>query len=486
MTANDKYMPQGAEPRHRVGLLSIGLETYWDQFEGLKDRLLEYNRRIAHSLESTGAVVENLGMVDNIGKGIAAGHAFRQSDVDIIFLHVATYALSSTVLPIVRRAKVPVIVLNLSPVSAIDYDVFNRLEDRSTMTGEWLGHCQACSVPEISNVLHRCGIPFYQVTGMLDESDEAWDEIRDWVEASRVAHQMEHNRLGVMGHYYSGMHDVYSDLTLQSCVFGTHIEVIEVGELSALRREVSTEQIASRVTEIHEAFSVQPDCSEPELKRVARTSVALDALAVKHELGSLAYYYKGVGIAENEDSLSSIIVGNSLLTGRGIPVAGEFEIKNVQAMKILDCFGVGGSFTEYYAIDYQDDVVLMGHDGPGHIAIAAGKPKLRPLKVYHGKVGCGLSIEMSVKHGPVTLLSVAENGKGSLKFVVAEGVSEDGPILEIGNTNSRYRFSIGARRFVQEWNQQGTSHHCAIGVGHIYPKLAKLATLLNIECIRVC
>jgi L-arabinose isomerase len=479
-------MPQEAEPRHRVGLLSIGLETYWDQFEGLKNRLLEYNRQIAHSLESTGAVVENLGMVGNIGKGIAAGHAFRQSDVDIIFLHVATYALSSTVLPIVRRAKVPVIVLNLSPVSAIDYDVFNRLEDRSTMTGEWLGHCQACSVPEISNVFHRCGIPFYQVTGMLDESDEAWDEIRDWVAASRVAHQMEHNRLGVMGHYYSGMHDVYSDLTLQSCVFGTHIEVIEVDELSALRREVSTEQIASRVAEIHEAFSVQADCSEPELKRVARTSVALDALAVKHELGSLAYYYKGVGIAENEDSLSSIIVGNSLLTGRGIPVAGELEIKNVQAMKILDCFGVGGSFTEYYAIDYRDDVVLMGHDGPGHIAIAAGKPKLRPLKVYHGKVGRGLSIEMSVKHGPVTLLSAAEDGKGSLKFVVAEGVSEDGPILEIGNTNSRYRFSIGARRFVQEWNQQGTSHHCAIGVGHIYPKLAKLAMLLGIECIRVC
>jgi L-arabinose isomerase len=212
----------------------------------------------------------------------------------------------------------------------------------------------------------------------------------------------------------------------------------------------------------------------------------MDRLVENYKLGSLAYYYKGVGVADNEDVISSIIVGNSLLTGRGIPVAGELEIKNVQAMKILDCFGAGGSFTEYYANDYKDDVILMGHDGPGHLAIANGRPKLRPLSVYHGKVGRGLSIEMSVKHGPVTLLSVAEDGKGSLKLVVAEGESVPGPILEIGNTNSRYRFPIGARSFMQDWNQQGAAHHCAIGLGKKSVQLAKLALLLGIECVKVC
>jgi L-arabinose isomerase len=473
------------DQRHKVGLFSIGLDTYWAQFAGLRERLEGYNREIAVRLAGFGVEVVNLGMVDNSEKAIAAGHAFRQADVDLIFLHVATYALSSTVLPVVRRAKVPVILLNLSPLAAIDYAAFNAMSDRTAMTGEWLAHCQACSVPEISNVFRRCGIDFHQVTGMMDAGDEAWTEIADWIAASQVAHRMEHNRLGVMGHYYSGMLDIYSDLTLQSSVFGTHVEIVEVDELAALRREVSAEAIAARVAGMREAFDVQSDCSEAELERAARTSVALDRLVAEYRLGSLAYYYKGTGIAENEDALSSIIIGNSLLTARGIPVAGELEIKNVQAMKIMDCLGAGGSFTEYYANDYVDDVILMGHDGPGHLAIADGKPKIRPLTVYHGKVGRGLSIEMSVKHGAVTLLSVAED-KGSLKFVVAEGESVAGPILEIGNTNSRYRFPIGSRRFMQEWNAQGAAHHCAIGVGLQAGRLTKLAKLLGIECVRVC
>jgi L-arabinose isomerase len=214
--------------------------------------------------------------------------------------------------------------------------------------------------------------------------------------------------------------------------------------------------------------------------------VALDMLVDHHRLGSLAYYYMGTGNPDNEDAISSIILGTSLLTARGVPVAGEYEIKNVQAMKIMDSFGAGGSFTEYYAVDYHDDVVLMGHDGPGHIAIAEGKTKVRPLNVYHGKVGRGLSVEMSVKHGPVTLLSVAEAANGKLKLLVAEGESVPGPILEIGNTNSRYRFSIGARAFMNEWNAQGPAHHCAVGLGHISGKLKKLGSLLGMECFQVC
>jgi L-arabinose isomerase len=470
----------------RVGLFGIGLDTYWPQFAGLQQRLNGYVERVAAKLQRPGMEVVNLGLIDTPEKAQAAGHRFRQADVDVIFLHVTTYALSSTVLPVVRRAKVPVIILNLQPEAAIDYQRFNRMGDRTAMTGEWLAHCAACPVPEIANVFNRSGIRFHQITGMLGDDPQCWGQVDEWIEAARVAHAMEHNRLGVMGHYYNGMLDIYSDLTQQCAWFGGHVEIVEVDELAALRREVTEGDVAGRVAHFQEVFDVQPDCPQDELARAARTSVALDRLVEIHRLGSLAYYYLGTGNAENEDAISSIILGNSLLTARGIPAAGEMEIKNVQAMKIMDCFGAGGSFTEYYAVDFNDDVVLMGHDGPGHLAIAQGKTKVRPLQVYHGKVGRGLSVEMSVRHGPVTLLSVVESRHGGLKLLAAEGDSVAGPILEIGNTNSRYRFGIGARRFINDWNAQGPAHHCAIGVGHLTGKLHKLAALLGMELVQVC
>jgi L-arabinose isomerase len=481
---SEQQISIGKSPR--VGLFGIGLDAYWPQFAGLEERLVGYLGETETKLKSMGVEVVNLGLIDTPEKALVAGHDFRRADVDLIFLHVTTYALSSTVLPVVRRAKVPVIILNLQPGAAIDYESFNRLGDRTKMTGEWLAYCAACPVPEIANVFNRARIPFHQITGMLGDDPSCWDEVADWIAAARVAYTMEHNRLGVMGHYYGGMLDIYSDLTQQCANFGGHIEILEFDELASLREGVTGGEIADRVALIRSEFDVQADCSVAELERAARTSVAMDRLVAGHDLGSLAYYYMGVGNPANEDAVSSIIVANSLLTARGIPVAGELEIKNVQAMKILDSFGVGGSFTEYYAMDYHDDVVLMGHDGPGHLAIAEGKTKVRPLAVYHGKVGRGLSVEMSVKQGPVTLLSVVQTVDGKLMLLVAEAESVAGPILEIGNTNSRYRFPIGARRFVESWNSFGPAHHCAVGVGHIASRIQKLGKLLGLDVNQVC
>jgi L-arabinose isomerase len=474
------------KPKLRVGLFGIGLEAYWPQFKGLKSRLERYVQVVENRLQRPDVEIVNLGLIDSPPKALEAGHRFRREDVDIIFLHVTTYALSSTVLPVVQRARVPVVVLNLQPTAAIDYAAFNRMTDRTAMTGEWLAHCAACPVPEIANVFKRAGIMFHQITGMLHDDPVCWNEVNAWIEAARVAHVMAHNRLGLMGHYYGGMLDIATDITRQCATFGGHMEIVEVDELAALRRGTTARQIKARVAEFRRVFDVQRDCSAAELERAARTSVALDALVRTHDLGSLAYYYMGTGNTANEDAISSIILGNSLLTARGVPVAGEYEIKNVQAMKIMDTLGVGGSFTEYYAMDFADNVVLMGHDGPGHIAIAQGKTKVRPLKVYHGKVGRGLSVEMSVKHGPVTLLSVIEQADGRVALLCAEGESVPGPILEIGNTNSRYRFPLGAREFVNRWNAQGPAHHCAVGVGRVGDKIEKLARLLGIEILRVC
>ena len=479
----------------KIGLFGIGLDAYWEQFEGLKERLEGYLSIVEHKLNDFGVnskpetrnskLIVNAGLVDTTDKAFAAGKLFRTEDVDLIFLYVTTYALSSTVLPVVQRANVPVIILNLAPESAINYAKFNALTDRTQMTGEWLAYCSACPVPEIANVFNRVGIKFHQITGMLYDDPECWNEVKEWMEAARVKHIMTYNRMGCMGHYYSGMLDIYTDLTQQYAYFGGHIELLEVEELATLRHGIPSEAIEKRLELFEKTFDIQADCPEEDLINSAKTSIALDKLVEKYKLGSLAYYYKGTGNLDNEAAITSIILGNSLLTAHGIPVAGEYEIKNAQAMKIMDSFGVGGSFTEYYAIDFKEDVILMGHDGPGHIAIAEGKIKVRPLNVFHGKVGKGVSVEMSVKNGAVTLLSVVEK-KGGLMLLVAEGASVAGAILEIGNTNSRYKFPIGARPFMNNWNSHGPAHHCAVGIGHIASKIEKLGALLGMEVVKVC
>lgn len=469
----------------KVGFFSIGLDTYWPQFKGLREHLLGYHAQVCMELERDGAAVVDAGLVDNPDKARAAGRRFRSEDVEVVFLFISTYALSSTVLPVVQEAGVPVVVLNIQPVAQLDYAAFNALGDRGVMTGVWLEHCQACSAPEIACAFNRAGIDYHLVTGYLQDPD-VWREVRDWVDAARVRAGMRENRLGVLGHYYCGMLDVYSDLAQQSAVFGTHIELLEMCELHALREAVTAEQVDARREDFRRSFEVSAACEMAELDRAARTAAALDALVEKHRLGALAYYYEGQPGNDYENIVTSVIAGNTLLTGRHVPVAGECEIKNAQAMKILDLFGAGGSFSEFYLADFKDDAVYLGHDGPAHFAIAEGRVGLVPVPVYHGKPGKGLSIQMTVKHGPVTLLSVVQRGDGTLMLLTAEGESVPGPVLLIGNTNSRYRFSLGAKAFMNAWSEAGPAHHCAIGVGHIADKIEKLGTLLKLDTVRVC
>ena len=469
----------------KLGLFAIGLKTYWNQFDGLKSRLEGYLGVVEGKIKALHPQVINAGLIDTVDKSFEAGSLFRRNEVDLVFLYISTYALSSTVLPAVQAAQAPVILLNLSPEKAIDYDTFNAMQDRTRMTGEWLAYCSACPVPELINVFKRIGIRYHQVTGLLEDDPLVWQEVSEWIDAAKVKNVMFYNRLGCIGNYYNGMLDIYTDLTRQYKYFGGHIELIEPDELTSIRNSVTQTEINRQELLFEKHFDIELDCSKSELTRAAKTSAALEKLVRKFKLGAIAYYCKGSD-SNNEDTFASVILGNSLLTANNIPVAGEYDIKNAQAMKILDSFGIGGSFTEYYAMDYQDDVILMGHDGPGHILIADGKPKVKPLQVYHGKVGKGLSVEMVVKHGPVTMLSVIEQADGTLALLVAEGTSVAGKILKIGNTNSRYKFSIGAKSFLEAWNSYGPAHHCAVGIGHIADKLKKLGALLDMEVIIVC
>lgn len=468
----------------KIGLFGVGLETYWGQFEGLLDKLIGYQETIKQKISVFEVDVVDAGMVDNVEKAKDAANYLQANNVEVVFLYVSTYALSSTVLPVVQKLKVPVIILNLQPAASIDYAAFNALKDRGKMTGIWLENCQACSVPEIASVFNRAGIGYDIVTGHLNEP-ETWNEIEAWIAAAKTVSTMRNNRMGILGHYYGGMLDVYTDLTKMAADFGTHFELLEMCEVKKYRDEITASEIKHKIQEFHTAFDVIPECEKDEIERAARTSIAMDKVVDKHKLTSLAYYYEGENGNENENIVTSIIAGNTLLTGKNIPVAGECEVKNAHAMKIMSALGAGGSFSELYLVDFDDDIVMLGHDGPAHFAIAEGRVKLVPLPLYHGKPGKGLSIQMTVKHGSVTLLSVVE-GKDGIFLLVAEGESVEGPVLDIGNTNSRYRFSIGARDFINNWSKQGPAHHCAIGVGHLANIIQKLGALLDIPVVDIC
>ena len=306
----------------KIGLFGTGLDTYWGQFDGLLDVLNIYQGRIRERIKKQHNItVVDEGMVDSPEKALSAASSFMREEVDLIFLYVATYSLSSTVLPIAQRLNCPIIVLNLQPVPAIDYNYINSMKDRGGMTGFWLAHCQACSVPEIGNVFNRANLRYDFVTGYLEDVD-SWNEIDGWIEAARVRSVMKNNRLGVLGHYYCGMLDVYTDLTQQSSVFGTHIEIVEMCEVKKYRDTVSTEELVAKIDEFNRCFEITSECEEAEVVRAAKTSVALDKLIANHRLGSMAYYFEGSDDKSYEDIVTSVIAGHTLLTGKGIPIAG--------------------------------------------------------------------------------------------------------------------------------------------------------------------
>ena len=466
-----------------IGLFGIGLDTYWPQFAGLKERLEGYQQRIATRLGNLGTTVVDAGMVDSPDAARRAGARLRASSCDLVFIYISTYALSSTVLPVVQAIGRPVVILNLQPTPAMDYAAINSLSDRGAMTRAWLANCQACSVPEVANVFRRCGLPFHCVTGHLEEAC-AWDAIGSWVTAARVRAGMAATRFGLLGRYYGGMLDVYSDITRLAGTFGCHHELLEMDEVVDLRQRASAGEVADARTALQRTFRIDPACGQHELDRAARTAAALSALVAKHRLGGLCYYHEGLAGDAGQDVVTSLIPGMTLLTANGVPCAGEYEVKNVHAMKILDLAGAGGSFSEFYGLDLSDDVVLLGHDGPGHPVISQEQVALVPLPLYHGKPGRGLSIQMAVRHGPATALAVVQ-GPTDSELLIAEGESVSGPTLAIGNTNSRYRFGCPSRDFIERWSSRGPSHHLAIGTGRQGGWLARLASLTGMGCTRI-
>lgn len=463
-------------PKARIGLFAIGLAAYWPQFPGLKEQLEGYHRHVAAQLAGYADVVP-VGLVDTPQAAFAAGMHMAAEHVDLLVCHTATYATSSQVLPIVQQAKVPVLVLNLQPEASLDY--------ANVGTGEWLANCSTCCVPEIANAFHRAAIDFQVVSGRLFDDPRVWRELQEWCQAATAARALRGARFGFLGHTYPGMLDMYSDFTQHHAQLGAHVEVLEMCDLAERVSAVSEGEVSAKRDETYAVFQVEESVNPDDLAWGCRVAAGLDRLVADLELDALAYYYRGAPQSEYERLGAGLILGNTLLTARGIPASGEGDLKNAVAMKVMDVLGTGGSYTEFYAMDFAERFVLMGHDGPGHIAISDRRPLLRGLGLYHGKAGFGVSVEFNVRLGPITIFSCTQTREGRLKFLAAEGESIPGPILQIGNTNSRIRFDLGPAEFVDAWCAEAPTHHCALGVGHVSSILHKFAKLLNLPFAQV-
>jgi L-arabinose isomerase len=496
MNMNIKPLKPTKKPR--IGLYSIGLRAYWSQFPGLEERLKNYGRFLEKGMSAYGEIF-NYGLVDTEMEGRKAGEWFNEKNVDLIFCHSATYSTSSTVLPVHQICKAPVVVLNLQPTERINYE--------KTTTGEWLAHCGACPVPEISNAFTRAGIPFRVINGLLGleatpdvsltnevtkdrkEAIKAWKSIEEWIRAAGVVRTLQHSRFGFLGNTYSGMLDMYSDFTMLQAQTGIHVVVLEMCDLDRMLKDVTPAEISAKLEEIQSMFQISGDSpsdpiakkpTEEQMQWSSKIAAAQEKLVREYDLDALCYYYHGAPGNEYERIQGGFIVGHSLLTAQGIPCAGEGDLKTALAMKIADILGTGGSFSEIVVVDYKDETILFGHDGPFHSAISNGKPILRGMGLYHGKQGTGLSVEAKVRTGPITTLNVTQTYEGKLKLIISEGESTEGEIMQIGNTQTPVRFKLHPDDYMEKWFNEAPTHHCAISIGHNSSLFQKVGILLNI------
>jgi L-arabinose isomerase len=456
----------------RIGLVAGGLGTYWPQFPHLLPQLQESARYVSERFAEMDAEVTDAGFISDAQEGAVAAEKLRQADCDLIVLFLTTYLTSSMILPIAQRSNTPVLVIDLQPTEKMDHATFD--------TGAWLAYCGQCPVPEAGNLFRRAGIPFRSVTGWLRQ-ESAWQRIGRWIQAAHVRAALRNARHGLMGHLYPGMLDVSTDLTLLPTTFGSHVEVLEFDDLRERVLAVTAAEVTDRMELARKIFVLDDSVDEDDFAWGARVSVGLDRLVEDFDLDSLAYYHRGLNGEQHERLGAGMILGASLLTARGIPATGEYELRTTVAQLATQVAGAGGSFCEIQALNFEDNVVEMGHDGPAHLAVSGKRPLLRGLGVYHGKRGWGVSVEFDVRHGPVTLLGLGQDRDGSLSFIAAEGTVVDGPLLAIGNTTSRVDFGRDPGEWVDDWSASGVGHHWSLSVGHRAADYRAAASLLGID-----
>ncbi len=470
----------------KIGVFAVAHATYWEQFEGLEDNIMGYHHDFIEKVKSNDVEVVDFGMIDSSEKAYDALPKILAENVDVIFCNMVTYATSSVFAPIVKEINKPMVLIALQPLKKLDYtkaSTFMQLENDNI-----------CSVPEFTGVAIRLGKKISDVIiGSLYDDDAADKEIAKWCDIAKVLHDLHGARLGLMGHTMEAMYDMHADPTAVSSAFGLHVPLLEIEDVIELYNSVTEKEISDKIKIIDNEFDIPEPKSDPVTQKLtdadkydaAKSAVALDKLVEKYNLTGLAYYYEGKKGTLQQKVATTVIVGNSILNAQGIPMCGEYDIKTLVAMLIMDRLDIGGSFAEFHPFDFEEDFIFVGHDGPHHLRIAEGKPVLRSLKKYHGKPGSGASVEFKLKEGPITMLGITSTYDGRMKFVIGEGISKAGPIPPTGNTNTRGFFEPTTKEFIKKWVMEGPTHHYALGIGHHAQTIAKIAEVLGIEYVIV-
>ena len=470
----------------KVAFFSVIHEIYFSQFEGLYESLSGYHNETVKMVESNGVEVCDYGFVGSNTKAFEVADAINSQKVDLIICNMITYATSSVFAPILQNTNAPMILLALQPRKGLDYSkasTFMQLENDNI-----------CSVPEFTGVAIRYGKPVSDVIiGTLYDDEQASAELAEWCEIAKVLHDLKGARIGLLGHVLEAMYDMHADPTAISSSFGVHVPLMEIDDIVREYEAVTDEEIEAKKKLILAEFETPDPKSDPvtrkltdaDLEKAAKGAAALDRTIEKYNLTGLAYYYEGTEGTIQREVATSFIVGNSILNAQGTPMCGEFDIKTCLAMLIMDRLNIGGSFAEFHPFDFNEDFILVGHDGPHHIAIADGKPILRSLTKFHGKPGSGASVEFKIKEGPITMLGITQTADGKFKFVIGEGYSKKGAIPPTGNTNTRGFFEPTTKEFIKKWVMEGPTHHYALGVGHHAGTIKKIADVLGIESVIV-
>ncbi len=467
-----------------IGVVGVALDTYWEQFDGLYEAMQAKMNTFRAKLAKPWVTVSDFGIVDNAENAYAVVPKLKAADLDLLFVDMVTYATSATFGILARELEIPIVLVVLQPLEALDY--------ANATTFIQLCNDDYCAVPEFTGVAVRMGRPVPPVILGMRENDLAVDaEISMWCSIANVLHDLRRARVGHMGHVLEAMLDMHTDPTAITAAFGCHVVQCEPDEVMRHYRPLTgdTAEVIAMKERILDFFETPDPVSDPltqkltddDLCKAARAGVALERFVETKQLDGLAYYYEAEASSPMRDLVTNFIVGNSLLTAAGFPMCGEFDIKTCIAMLIFDRLGIGGSFAEFHPIDFSRDTVLIGHDGPHHLNIAEGKPVIRSLKKYHGKPGSGAGVEFNIKVGPITMLSIGVKADGKFKFIIAEGESMEGPIPPTGNTNTHGKFAPDVRTFLRRWAGEGPTHHFALGVGHHADALSRIAECLNIE-----